>query len=178
MLFAYCALLIGLLMVIRGTRFAVPRLMLRMRYTLVLTLCIQAGLRWLMSTQNLSGGVTASLWSGCSLAIAGIALLNSDVAGRHVVAMGLASNALVVSANGGMPVHLAGGGPVELTGFYVLADSSTVAAWMGDVLPDPTGLWLVSLGDLMIVIGAATAVVAAIPMIAGEVDSSLDCQGK
>jgi hypothetical protein len=99
--------------------------------------------------------VGAILWAVCSIAIAASVMSNKNLNGTPVLAVGLILNAIVVLANGGMPVLLAGGETALVSGFYVPADSTGILVWMGDVIPDPSGQWLMSLGDLLIIVGAS-----------------------
>ena len=95
---------------------------------------------------------------------------NRGVRGTGLVALGLLANALVVAANGAMPVseHAAGRAGVStaplLTGEdrrHEPADSSTRLPWLGDVVPVPLPLRpeVVSPGDVLVAAGLAQLVV-------------------
>ena len=95
---------------------------------------------------------------------------NRGLRGTGLVALGLLLNAVVVGANGAMPVSsdAAGRAGVSLqtllTGAdlrHVLADDSTRLLWLGDVIPVPLPVRpeVVSPGDVLIAAGLGQLVV-------------------
>jgi len=113
----------------------------------------------------------AALWIWCSLAVACtvVAAMNFRRSGMLLVAAGLASNALVVLLNTGMPVVLGNvrGSPaaaesasaaIERSWLHVEATARTAVLFLADAIPVYGPSWqrgLVSLGDLMLAIGIA-----------------------
>lgn len=89
---------------------------------------------------------------------------NRGVRGTGLVALGLLANALVVGANGAMPVSAEAAGRAGtgvqhlLTGAdarHELADPDTRLRWLGDVIPVPLPLRpeVVSIGDVLVAAG-------------------------
>lgn len=89
---------------------------------------------------------------------------NRGIRGTGLVALGLVANALVVGANGAMPVSLeaagrAGIGTQDLLARsdprHETADRSTRLPWLGDVIPVPVPLRpeVVSPGDVLVAAG-------------------------
>lgn len=94
---------------------------------------------------------------------------NRRLAGIPLVALGLLLNALVVGANGAMPVSdaAAARAGVPLTGLvgdprHELADSRTRLPWLGDVVPVPLPVRaeVVSAGDVLVAAGLVQLVLA------------------
>lgn len=99
-------------------------------------------------------------------------LRNRGLAGTGLVAAGLLANAVVIGANGAMPVSLTAaeraGAPVEqlLAGTdprHELSGEATRLAWLADVIPVrlPVRPEVVSPGDVLIAAGLAQLVVVA-----------------
>lgn len=95
---------------------------------------------------------------------------NRGLRGTGLVALGLLANAVVVAANGAMPVSLhasarAGVGPPVpgLDPRHAPADARTRLGWLGDVVPVPLPLRpeVVSPGDVLVAAGLAQLVVVA-----------------
>jgi len=95
-------------------------------------------------------------------------LRNRSVRGTGLIALGLLANALVVGANGAMPVslHAAAQAGVALEDLaagarHEVADRGTRLPWLGDVVPVafPPRPEVVSPGDVLVVAGAAQLVV-------------------
>jgi hypothetical protein len=95
---------------------------------------------------------------------------NRGVRGTGLVALGLLSNALVVGANGAMPVSVDASGRAGVTTQRLLdgsdarhevSDSDTRLPWLGDVIPVriPLRPEVVSPGDVLIAAGLAQLVV-------------------
>jgi hypothetical protein len=94
---------------------------------------------------------------------------NRSVRGTGLLALGLLANALVVAANGAMPVstHAAARAGVPLERLaddprHELADGRTRLPWLADVVPVafPPRPEVVSPGDVLVAAGAAQLVVA------------------
>lgn len=94
--------------------------------------------------------------------------LNRSVRGTGLIALGLLANALVVGANGAMPVSLhaaaRAGVPVEdlaAGARHERADRGTRLPWLADVVPVafPPRPEVVSPGDVLVTAGAAQLVV-------------------
>lgn len=97
-------------------------------------------------------------------------LRNRGVRGTGLVALGLLANALVVGANGAMPVSADAAGRAGVSTQDVvagtdprheLADAGTRLRWLADVIPVRTPLRaeVVSAGDVLIAAGLAQLVV-------------------
>lgn len=105
--------------------------------------------------------------AGC---VTAFLLRNRGVRGTGLVALGLLSNALVVGANGAMPVSAHASGRAGVSTQVVvagtdprheLADERTRLRWLSDVIPVRTPLRgeVVSAGDVLIAAGLAQLVV-------------------
>lgn len=131
--------------------------------TLVALFILQAILRSWIGVGSRSDAVLAA-WSVVMLCLSAVLYLNRGIPGMALVLLGVMANLLVVVANSGMPIirTVFDSGTVP-SGFYHLASSATHLGWMGDVLPDPTGRWLMSLGDLLLVVGAAVVIAGGRP---------------
>lgn len=101
-------------------------------------------------------------WAMGAAAVAIMLAGNRDMPGASVAFVGLMLNALVILANEGMPVIL-DQPEASMFGFYRYSDASTLMPWLGDSLPDPTQQWLMSPGDVLMVIGIAVALSTAAP---------------
>lgn len=86
-------------------------------------------------------------------------LLHRELPGVWLVAVGLALNAVVIAANGAMPVdpnavRALGLGDLEVPiGKHTLLTEDTRLPWLADVLPLPPLRSIVSIGDLVIAVG-------------------------
>jgi hypothetical protein len=147
-----------------GSLERLARLRLRRRRLLLLALAAQvAGV--------LVGGPVHPLGLVLSAGlVVGFLTANRGVRGTGLVALGLAANALVVAANGAMPVSaeaaaragadtfaLAGGGDAR----HELLDDGARLRWLSDVVPLPLP-WrpeVVSPGDVLVAAGVAQLVV-------------------
>ena len=107
--------------------------------------------------------------AGSALLVAAFLLANRGVRGTGLVALGLVANALVVGANGAMPVSEVAAGRAGvstqdlLTGAdrrHELAGAGTRLPWLGDVVPVPLPLRpeVVSAGDVLVAAGLAQLV--------------------
>lgn len=139
-------------------------LQLRSRRLLVLAFAAQLG-----------GAVVGGPFHPLGLAASGglvvaFLLRNRGVRGTGLLALGLLTNALVVSANGAMPVSTSASGRAGVTTQPILngsdrrheiADADTRLRWLGDVVPLPLPVRpeIVSPGDVLVAAGAAQLVV-------------------
>jgi hypothetical protein len=102
--------------------------------------------------QVLPGGRALAVSYLCLL---GFAMCNLRLTGMGVLAVGLGLNALVITLNGGMPVH---DGDSALSGKHHTETSDTKLAFLDDRIPvDPLGEVL-SFGDLVMAVGLVTTV--------------------
>jgi len=108
------------------------------------------------------------LWMIPALLVVGTAILNLNVTGMSLMALGVALNALVISVNYGMPVldtavSVAGLNElipaIESTrGFYFVAGEHTPLLILADVLPVAGPEYIrtiLSLGDMLLFVGVA-----------------------
>lgn len=121
--------------------------------------------------------VAADIWAGdisrtlgvtlFVLSYVGVALfmlLNRSFAGMAFAAAGLALNALVIAVNGAMPVSrwaadVAGIGSLGDMGVkHEVAGPDTVLSFLGDVIPIPSTLQIISVGDVVLGVGIALLV--------------------
>lgn len=120
------------------------------------------------------GPVTLLSWLAGSLLLIAACALNWCYLGFRLVALGVALNTLVIVVNQGMPVattaltYLGVNGTEQqaevLTPLYHLAGDATKLVLLSDVLPVPgPGLIqsVVSLGDLVLMVGIALVVLGA-----------------
>lgn len=121
---------------------------------------------------RLSAILLVWLWCMCVLATAFLALANRRVRGFILVSIGLLSNALVVVANGAMPLSLSAASRLGISagqvanglqdGFYVVVTDQTRLWLLGDVLPLPAivpGMGSVlSIGDVLMLVGVAIVI--------------------
>ncbi len=98
--------------------------------------------------------------------------LNRGIRGTGLVALGLLANAVVVGANGAMPVSTDAAGRAGvsiqdlLTGAdarHELSDRQTTLPWLGDVVPVPLPLRpeVISAGDVLVAAGLGQLVLLA-----------------
>ncbi len=117
------------------------------------------------------GSAVVAAWIAGAVLVLIMAAANWHLIGFRVIALGLVLNALVILANGGMPVstealRYLGAHDVEAviaaaSPLYVLADSSTLLLVLGDVVPVPGPApvrSLLSLGDALLMVGVVAAV--------------------
>jgi hypothetical protein len=124
---------------------------------------------------QLAGTVVGGPFHPVGLALSGalvvaFLLRNRGVRGTGLIALGLLANAVVVLANGAMPVSVHAAGRAGVTTQPILAgadrrheiaDERTRLPWLGDVvpLPMPVRPEVVSPGDVLVAAGAAQLVV-------------------
>lgn len=127
---------------------------------LAMLFALQAALRAWANAES-GGGVALLAWGLVMLGLAAMLFENRGIVGMPLVLMGVLANLLVVVANDGMPVA---GDALDTSsafgGFYQPSSVATQLEWLGDILPDPSGKWLMSLGDLLLIVGAATVIVS------------------
>jgi len=93
------------------------------------------------------------------LLVVGFLIANRQLPGVFLVAGGLALNAVVMAANGAMPVDPAaiqalGLGDVEVPlGKHTLLDDATRLPWLADIIPLPPLRSIISVGDLVLAAG-------------------------
>lgn len=123
-----------------------------------------------------AGGLVGGRAYGAGLAVsallvAAFLLRNRGLRGVGLVSLGLLANAVVVVADGAMPVSLAAAARASvdvsdlLAGVdprHVVATSATSLRWLGDVLPVPLPLApeVVSAGDVLVAAGLAQLVLS------------------
>ena len=103
---------------------------------------------------------TVALLLVSEAAVLGFCLRNWYRAGMVLVAAGFTMNVLVILANGGMPVApdaiaAMGGDPATATiaGKHHLMSAATALPWLADVIPVPPLDLIVSVGDVVLVVG-------------------------
>jgi hypothetical protein len=111
----------------------------------------------------------AALVVSLLLAVAWLAA-NDRLAGRVLIGLGLGANALVIVANGAMPVQLSAAaragiatGPLYNDPRHTVADADTRLALLGDRIPLPLP-WqpqVLSVGDVLVAAGAGLMVTQA-----------------
>jgi hypothetical protein len=91
------------------------------------------------------------------LLVASVAVLNLVIPGAWLIALGSSLNAIVIIANGGMPVDpglLAGSGkPPPSDGLHVILGPQTVLPFLADIWLVPLVNNIYSVGDLALAIG-------------------------
>lgn len=107
------------------------------------------------------------VWAVSMAVLIWLAWRNVRTPGIGVLGIGLLANYLVILANGGMPVDAevarrAGGDEAvaRLAGsaFHVVAGRGTKLPFLGDIVPLPWANALVSVGDLLMLVGAVVFV--------------------
>ena len=167
MIAAY-ALIAGLLagLAAGGSFKTISELHLRGELVILVTFVVQGVARGRLvgTTANLWGTI---IWLGASVLLVGLLALNFSHAGAVIAAAGTLLNAVVVLANGAMPVLPAGGLHVAAAsissasgGFYSIAQPGMLAVWAGDVLPLSVlgQTYLMSVGDVLLGVGVAIVV--------------------
>lgn len=127
---------------------------------LVAGLVLQTVLDALAGRQAVGPTGTVALLLVSEAAVLGFCIRNWYRSGMWLIGLGFALNALVILANGGMPVgpdaiRVVGGDPsaVVLAGKHHLLTSATAFPWLADVLPLPPVDMIVSIGDVLLVVG-------------------------
>jgi hypothetical protein len=136
-------------------------LRLRFEWLVISLFLVQSLVRGRIGLELPNGRLAVVLWALATIGLVAV-LANQDSAdGLPVMIAGLAANLLVVLANGGMPylVPPAWSGAIQ-SGFYRPVGGTTLFSVLGDVLPIPGG-WLVSVGDVLLMVGAGAFVASA-----------------
>lgn len=122
---------------------------------------------------QLVGAFTATGWAYAGVLVAslllavGFLLANRTLAGRGLLGTGLALNALVITANGAMPVELSAAtlagvqtGPLVADARHEVGDAGTRLALLDDRIPLPLPLspQVLSVGDVLVAAGAGLLV--------------------
>ncbi|MFA9445087.1 DUF5317 domain-containing protein [Egicoccus sp. AB-alg6-2] len=108
--------------------------------------------------------VPGAWWTYALLLLSQLLVVGWVVANRHLpglvlVAAGLAANALVMAANGAMPVSpeaiaaLGIEGAEVPPGKHMLLDADTRLPWLADIIPVPPIRSIISVGDLVLAAG-------------------------
>jgi hypothetical protein len=106
-----------------------------------------------------AGGAGLTILVLSQVLVVGWLLLHRHLAGVWLVALGLALNAVVIAANGAMPVDPAavralGLGELEVPiGKHTLLTEGTRLPWLADIIPVPPLRSIVSVGDIVIAVG-------------------------
>ncbi len=146
-----------------GTWRALAELRLPFDLPILTLFLIQGFLRGrLLGARSDFGQWTVFAWACVCFALLLMVAFSWRRAGSSVLVLGLSSNLAVVLLNAGMPyVYTSDGVHSTASAFYHAANLGTRLVVLGDVLPDPSGQYLLSVGDLLLCIGAVTMVVAA-----------------
>jgi hypothetical protein len=159
------------------------RIRFRGEVLLLALLCVQAVLP-LARLEGSTARVAFWLWLATLPVLVATAWRNRAQPGMPVVALGLLSNLLVVSLNGGMPVVQAAAAAAGLQGrlsipigdfVHVLGTSATRLPWLADVipLPGPASLRIVpSPGDILLYAGVVVFLAWARPASDGPSSSN------
>lgn len=159
---AAAALCVVLFPLIGGRVSSLTRFRMRHETLVVVLFTVQAVLRGRLPGAGEPSAWAVFGWGVAALALIGVLLPSRRHTGVMIVVLGLASNLWVILLNQGMPYVTDSRLPVPgAGGFYRLATSATYLPWMGDVLPDPTGRWLLSLGDVLLLVGVIAIVLSA-----------------
>jgi hypothetical protein len=93
-------------------------------------------------------------------AIGAFLLLNRNLPGTAIAAVGIVLNIVVISANGAMPVSAraaaianAADVPEEAGVKHERLDDDTILPWLADVIPVPPFRTIVSVGDIVLAVG-------------------------
>jgi hypothetical protein len=128
-------------------------------------LFVGVGLQLLADLGAARGVLPDAGWSGYLLLLAsqlvvlGWVVANWHLPGMRLVTIGLGLNALVIAANGAMPVHpeairvLGIEGATVAPGKHTLLDESTRLPWLADVWPLPPLRSIISVGDVVLAAG-------------------------
>jgi hypothetical protein len=106
-----------------------------------------------------AGGASYGLLLASQLLVLGWVVANWHLPGTKLVTIGLALNALVIGANGAMPVDPAAiqalgiEGATVSGGKHVLLDDATRLPWLADIWPLPPLRSIISVGDVVLAAG-------------------------
>lgn len=164
MAFVGTVVVIGVVIaLLRGGRVRhLAQLELHHTWTLFLAVAVQLTVD-LLAARGILGEATTLGWSALLLSqvlVVAFLLRNPQLAGRWLVGAGLALNAIVMAANGAMPVSpdavaaLDLGRDVEVPlGKHTVLDDTTRLPWLADIIPVPPLRSIVSVGDLVLAVG-------------------------
>jgi hypothetical protein len=99
------------------------------------------------------------------LCLLGFILANRTTRGMRLVLIGFVLNAVVIVANGAMPVDPAalvalGGTAAIDPGKHQLLDDATLLPWLADIIAVPLLRSVISVGDIILALGVGILVVA------------------
>jgi hypothetical protein len=106
-----------------------------------------------------AGWASYGLLLASQLLVLGWVVANWHLPGTKLVTLGLALNALVIGANGAMPVDPAAiqalgiEGATVTGGKHVLLDDATRLPWLADIWPLPPLRSIISVGDVVLAAG-------------------------
>lgn len=134
---------------------------LRLTWLLFLGVALQVGVDLAAGRELLAdagpGGYTLLLLS--QLLVVGWVAANWHLPGILLVTLGLLLNAIVIGANGAMPVSpramdALGLGPLEVPpGKHTLLTDATRVPWLADIIPVPPLRTIISIGDIVLAVG-------------------------
>jgi hypothetical protein len=128
-------------------------------------LFLGVGLQVALDLGTARGVIAAGSWTGYLLLLAsqlvvlGWVVANWHLPGTKLVTIGLGLNALVMAANGAMPVDpdairaLGIEGATVPPGKHVLLDDATRLPWLADIWPVPPLRSIISVGDVVLAAG-------------------------
>lgn len=93
---------------------------------------------------------------GTYVLLFGFCVANLNIKGMWIVLVGLASNALVIGLNKGMPVTTSGGYSVNESIKHQEETSADLLPWLGDIFPINALSIAVSIGDIIVGCGLVT----------------------
>jgi hypothetical protein len=134
---------------------------LRWTWLLILGVALQVALD-VAAVRGVFGDATTAGWLllvTSQLLVLGWILANAHLRGTVLIGLGLLLNAVVIAANGAMPVSpealaAIGAEPtVNPTGKHTLLTDATRLPWLADVLPLPPLRSIISVGDIVLAAG-------------------------
>jgi hypothetical protein len=134
---------------------------LRLLWLLFVGVALQVGVD-LAGANGLLGDASVAGWSLLFLSqtlVVAVVVANWQVPGMPLVAVGLFCNAVVMAANGAMPVDpvaiaaLGIEGAEVLPGKHTLMTSDTRLPWLADIFPLPILRTIISAGDVILAAG-------------------------
>jgi hypothetical protein len=103
------------------------------------------------------GGLALSVSLAGLIVVALVAAINRSLPGAWVIAIGSILNAVVITANAGMPIDAAvlaaSGKPAPTDGLHVILDAQTRLPFLADVLLIPVINNIYSVGDVVLAVG-------------------------
>ncbi|MFZ4516131.1 MAG: DUF5317 family protein [Acidimicrobiia bacterium] len=141
-----------------GSWARLARTPLRSRWLLVPALAIPITLRFVTLSEN----QISTIGFGCYIAAYGFlltfCLLNLNIRGMAIVAIGVACNTLVLGLNHGMPTVAVDGKPVTPSALHNPRAGNDLLPILGDVIVVPGTRETISFGDLIIGVGLINVV--------------------